>query len=84
MCDVDAQYARKIKMPMNKENKLYARMASEAKMKGLLLKDIGMAALNEIRTLKNKVLTRINRLQFVQTLKREYRRRPDIGILVLI
>ena len=85
MCDVDKQSKnKKIKKPLNKDSKIYARLASEMKMKGLMFKDIGMAAINELRSLKNKVIDRINRIGFVQTLKRHYRRRPDLGILVII
>ena len=84
MCDVDEKAGNKIKGPLSQDRKNFAKLASEVKMKSMMFKDIGMAAITELRTLKNKIITRINRLEFIQTLKRHYRRRPDIGILVII
>ena len=84
MCDVDKEATNKIKKPLSKDSKIYAKLASEMKMKGLMFKDIGMAAINELRALKNKIIRRIDRMEFVKTLKRHYRRRPDLGIFVII
>jgi len=76
MCDATSEPSKK--------NIITPSKASGSRLKSLLFKDIGNAAMTKIKAIKKSVLDRINNASLVRTLKGYYNRRTDLGFLVAL
>jgi hypothetical protein len=75
MCDVS---------PSTEQKQSPSIKSKRSNLKSLMFKDIGTAAITELKNIKKKILDRINGLTIVKKLKVYYYKRPDIGVLLML